>query len=86
MRPTSPTEIAIAREELHRLIERISSPAVLNAVKLLLQPQAGTEEEADFWDNLSPELQARLRHSQESLAAGRTEPLADVLTRLQHSA
>ena len=79
-------EVSTAREELHRLIERISSPAVLNAAKLLLLPQAEAGDEADFWDSLSPELQARLRQSQESLVAGRTESLADVLARLQHSA
>ena len=36
MPPTPLTEITIAREEPHRLIERISSPAVLNAAMLLL--------------------------------------------------
>lgn len=73
-----PTEIITAREALHRLIERISSPAVLEAATLLLQPQAEAEE-VDFWDSLSPELQARLRRSQESLAARHTEPLAKAL-------
>lgn len=44
-----------------------------------LQPQA----EVDFWDSLSPELQARLRCSQESFAAERTESLTDVFARLK---
>jgi hypothetical protein len=68
------SELKIA---LHRFIDQIQDPSVLQAVHILLSKQLASE--SDFWDELSTAQREDIEAGLTDLEAGKSKNFKDVL-------